>query len=246
MLSTRSKTGNRLPWLELVHEDLADIFKFHKGKLDELGDPSDRHDDVCLERCVMFIKQFPAEWQAYVSTFHTRSMRMDIALEPKSDQQQRCRNDMQGLHICDVCEAEGKHAAFANARALYCHMRQKHRLRNPLKRYVDGSLRCPVCAVQFESRIRVIAHVSEKRMRGKSQVSCRLMLEQGTFPTVPAALLTQLDEQDRLSRRVARRNGKSQPKVHVPAKRSRIRGCQDSDSGDLEHSLPKAAKLKLK
>ena len=110
------------------------------------------------------------------------------------------------------------------------HMRTKHAQKSALRTYLDGSGRCPVCLTQFESRIRCLAHVSEKRFRGKAQESCRSKLEAGGFLALPHALVSALDAADALLRRGARRHGRSAPLVTAPASRSKVRAVPNSMS----------------
>ena len=130
-------------------------------------------------------------------------------------------------NMCSICSQ-----CFGSSRALSMHMRTKHAQKSALRTYLDGSGRCPVCLTQFESRIRCLAHVSEKRFRGKAQESCRSKLEAGGFLALPHALVSALDAANALLRRGARRHGRSAPLVAAPASRSKVRAVPNSMLAD--------------
>ena len=123
-------------------------------------------------------------------------------------------------HVCNLCTA-----SFNSSRALSMHIRAKHHQRTPLRLYCDGSGTCPVCKVTFDSRLRVIAHLSEKRCRGKSKVTCQAHLSR--YPMISQELCDRLDDIDRTQRYHANKQGRAKPRVALPAKRSRKRGLPD-------------------
>ena len=110
---------------------------------------------------------------------------------------------------------------------LATHKRTAHKLRSQLRLYLDGSGVCPVCSVQFSSLLRLLAHVSERRSRGKSSCTCRSALEPGKFPQVPCEVVASLDAADRARRGKARREGRCVPPVVVRTQRSKVRGLPD-------------------
>eukprot|EP00973_Karenia_brevis_P027721 3820619-Karenia_brevis.AAC.1 len=82
--------------------------------------------------------------------------------------------------VCELCEAK---PAFKSAKALASHQRAKHKFRNPLGAYLDDSGICPVCGTNFHNRVRVLAHVSDTRVRSKVQrLTCRQQLLRGVVP----------------------------------------------------------------
>ena len=130
-------------------------------------------------------------------------------------------------HVCSHC-----HAAFNSSRALSMHVRSKHKERTPLRFYLDGSGVCPVCRTAFDSPIRLLAHVSETRRRGKTTITCRARLMEGSFPLISNEECGRLDEIDRKLRKAARKAGRSHPLVSAPAVRSRIRATPELSHDD--------------
>ena len=100
----------------------------------------------------------------------------------------------------------------------------------------------PCLSRAVDSRMRDIAHVSEKRLRGKNKTSCRLVLESGACASLNHDVVHELDNADRRSKRAANRSGRSRPKVSVPARRSWVRAQPNSDV--LTSALPFRLKRK--
>jgi hypothetical protein len=118
---------------------------------------------------------------------------------------------------CTLCSSN---PAFKSAKALASHMRSKHKVTNPLNRYIDNSGICPVCGTSFFSRARVLTHVSETRVRNKSgRKSCRQRLLAGEFPTVSDTVFTDAVLATRTERREAQRRGRTHVLATLPAKR---------------------------
>ena len=123
-------------------------------------------------------------------------------------------------HQCGMCTR-----AFASARMLMTHQRSFHGTRNPLKKFIGSDARCPVCLSVFSSRLRAIAHVTEKRRRGKGgrAMTCHERLQSGLYPSLSPEELQRLDAADTLARRIARKSGRSQPRSSAPVVRERAR-----------------------
>ena len=60
--------------------------------------------------------------------------------------------------VCEHCAD-----AFASVRALKSHARRKHGARIEQRFYADADGLCQVCHAQFGSRLRLIAHLSDRR-----------------------------------------------------------------------------------
>ena len=92
-----------------------------------------------------------------------------------------------GLNFqCTVC-----HACFPSERALASHCRAKHGHRLAIKSYIDGSGTCPCCGTRFRSRLRCIAHLSDRR-----RPRCADWVLANCVPLDPSTLET-LAERDR-------------------------------------------------
>ena len=118
--------------------------------------------------------------------------------------------------------------AFSTEKAYLMHMRTKHGFRCDARRYIGHDAVCPVCKMSFPSRLKAIAHLSEKRMRGRRKVRCYDSVLNASLVPLPDNLVQELDEADRLSRTKARKCGHSHPTHLVHAKRTLVRGVPDS------------------
>ena len=108
---------------------------------------------------------------------------------------------------CQICDDK---PCFVTNKGLLQHMRTKHALRVPARRFVDSSAACMFCGTQFRQRLRCIAHMSDSRR------PCfhRMM---ATEPPLSDAVACSLDEFDRAARRHARRDGHTHPIAVGPA-----------------------------
>ena len=110
---------------------------------------------------------------------------------------------------CGVCGVGG----FKSAKALAQHSRVKHHERCSMNRFVSSS-KCLVCARSFADRLRVIAHLSDPRQRGKTyKRTCREVVLAGGVLELPRDLVVQLDQEARVQRRSARKAGHTRPVV---------------------------------
>ena len=223
MLCSKSRSGLRLPWVTLVTNDLQ-IFFAHCpcASIRTLGSPDNPSN---LDRWVLFIRSFRADWKRALKCVSLFQCILDVALSQKIAEPIVTPLLMPAValsNVCSVCSS-----CFASSRALATHMRTKHARRSELRTYLDGTGKCPVCCAQFSSRIRCLAHVSEKRCRGRSQVSCRSRLQTGSYPALPADIVASLDAADALLRRGARKQGRSAPLVIAPARRTKQRAVPD-------------------
>ena len=110
------------------------------------------------------------------------------------------------MHICLECEphAQGVRTCFSTSRALESHMRAKHKTLCEFRCYVNADGKCPVCATVFNSRIRCIAHLSDRR-----RTKCSDIISEGQIRKLADATVARLDLLDRESRRLAQRAGHS-------------------------------------
>ena len=65
---------------------------------------------------------------------------------------------------------------------------------------------CPACQTYFHSRLRVIAHVNDRRNK-----LCKPQLLSGEFVQISAEVASELDGGERIARKEARRLGHSHP-----------------------------------
>ena len=113
-------------------------------------------------------------------------------------------------HVCTLCDGK----VFASSKALLQHLRIKHKERNPIIKYLRDSSICPACHVDFRSRLRLITHASETRVRGKAkQETCHKKILTMGLPQIEKSVLDELNKRDTAVCRNARRSGRT----HEPA-----------------------------
>ena len=116
---------------------------------------------------------------------------------------------------------------FVSRKALLAHATKKHGDRVEVRRYDGADARCPVCLHQFSTRLTAIAHLSEKRLRGKALRTCHDAVTAGGYPQLDAETLSSLDAVDRELRKKARRAGVQTPRAGYNAGRSKTRAQPD-------------------
>ena len=139
------------------------------------------------------------------------SMSMD---EPKASSNSRSCSS----HMCVQCEL-----SFASFKALQCHVRIKHVSRSLLNSYVGTSTVCPVCFVPFSNRLRLLAHINEKRKRGKRRLTCNAVLRAGFVKQVSDAEVCIANEEARTLRCKGRKRKLLTAPLMQSAKRVSIR-----------------------
>ena len=192
--------GRPLPWVARVRTDLDWLYHQLPNKFAELGRPQEAPD-----LWTRFMSEHPKEWKELVSL---------AGRSPDPDAHNNAPRSSALLtdgpfFACVACDK-----AFATWRAKAMHDRVKHSSSSALtpdvpKAYAPESGTCPVCKVTFSTRLRLIAHLTDRRVRGK-RVPCmnRVVPEM----RLPAATLEALDAQDRLARRAAQQSGLTQPR----------------------------------
>jgi len=147
-----------MPWCALIADDLRIMAAQLHHKLGNLGDPL-----VNAKEWVSVMRDFPQEWKSLVECLHDPPS--DVA---NVDPRPAC--DLR--FVCSLCESNGHRAAFASNKALQSHARVKHGSRSFMKQFIGSDFRCAVCRNQFSTRLRAIAHLSEKRKRGNRTRLC--------------------------------------------------------------------------
>ena len=164
--------------------------------------------------------KFPAEWASILSLYQTALDDVD-APECNLMSVRLIRLSPSALVTTSsfVCSRCGDR--FASQKALQAHSRSKHRTRSEVVARVGDIAVCPICHTNFHSRLRLITHLSESRVRSvKRGVSCRTEFLQAAFPLVDEVELGRLNDIDRRSRREARTRGHTHEIAHVPASRT--------------------------
>ena len=108
-------------------------------------------------------------------------------------------------HACDSCSV-----VFASPQALGLHKRRVHGFMNPIRRMIWGSC-CPICALEFHSRPRLIQHISY------DSPSCRSDFLESEPLELSVEVTRTLDARDAVTSRANRRAGLPERQAVVPA-----------------------------
>ena len=207
LLCTSRRDGSKLAWVQAVLADMQIIFANCKNKLADLGPP-----DSNAESWWKFIHDFPLEWRALVKSLHLTSMSLD---EVSVSRHLDCSHVE--AHRCSYCDR-----TFPSDRALLAHTRTKHRTFSEPARFVGRSLRCPICFTKFTNRPRLVAHLVDKRSRGKKEFTCNAVLCAGFVKPADEQEFSEVCLADRILRKEARKRGLTQPRADTTAKRLRV------------------------
>ena len=112
-----------------------------------------------------------------------------------------------GWFRCQLCISTACRV-FPSERALRAHLVSGHGTRCQTRAFIDSDGRCPVCGLNFHTRIRAIAHAQRK----SSACSLRIQL----CKPLPDERIRLLDAEDALARRVARKSGHATPLATLP------------------------------
>ena len=214
MLSSTSanQTSKRLPWVELVLQDMMDLREFHGSKLETLGDPATN-----AKEWMALIHDFPHYWSQMVSSYTKACTHMDQVARGTG----RMLVNGPNLYRCSDCAMAGLDCCFVSEKGLLAHKRKVHGHRSSLRRFLDASGICPICCCIFSSRTRALAHLTEKRNRSKTnRTSCRDVLLAGNFCPLLDETVEKLDLSDKIARAQARKRGHTQPIAGFFAKRT--------------------------
>ena len=183
-------------WTQLVLGDLRLLKQGSGGKLDNLGDPAEY-----LGLWQNLIHNYPTEWRGLVRGlcyFHCPQL---------GPQRPAAACDFQpraGRHLCDQCGQ-----SFPTERGRNMHQRKVHGVRSDMRCFAPKDGRCPVCLRTFSIRLRLVAHLMEKRVRG-GRIPCGAVVTEEM--RLPDRMVRELDEQDKEQRRKAQRVGRTQPR----------------------------------
>ena len=198
--------------MELALRDMYEVQKFLSPKLDALGDPW-----TCSHRWLDFFRNWPNQWAQLLKKFSPVTTAADGAAGRALSQKRGGEVCIADSFRCPTCAA-----AFGTGKALAQHRRIRHGERMQARRFVGADCSCPVCGIKFASRTRVLAHLAEKRSRGKhGGVPCGSAITSGRWAPLPPALIDVLDSADRTERAAAWKRGWTQPHAEVHASRAR-------------------------
>ena len=207
--------NKRLPWMELLALDF-DILRLELPRT--FVDCPRFQDDPQFFYTIF--RDCPGEWKLIVDAYQSplNDVENPLLRDAGAASQEDGRLTTSAVFECDQC-APGT-AVFCSSKALQAHSRKKHGVRAAVIRYIPDTTVCPICQVEFRSRLRLITHASESRIRSKTRrIGCRDQILNGNFPPVPNDELTKLNLRDRDTRRAASRAGHSHEIARAPAKR---------------------------
>ena len=188
--------GKHMPWALLLLNDL-NILRNACSRIFE-------HTPCALESPEFWTKlmtEYPAEWKSTLREYFTV---LDDVHAPVLSSTLAC---LVASFQCSLCP----HVPFHNQKALDQHRRVQHGVRNTIREHVGNFSRCPNCCTDFHQRIRLLAHLSDKRRNEQ----CREFVF--ALPKIEASELERLDVVDRNLRRVASQAGHTHVLAHVPA-----------------------------
>ena len=205
-----SDGNRRLPWMDLLIND----FEILRAELPKI-----------FVDCPLFgvdpnfffrmMRDCPVEWKCIVDAYQTPLNDTEV---PQTQTVRANLRTASNVFACDVC-GHGE-AVFGSSKALQTHKRMKHGTRSSVIQYIPNTSVCPVCKVDFRSRLRLITHASESRARSKNRrYTCRDVILSGILPQLPAAELAGLNARDREARRAASKAGHSHEIARLPAKK---------------------------
>ena len=190
-----------MPWTRAVRQNLLDLSRYLERELASLGSPIDN-----AQSWKELMLSYPAEWSELVGRFFFQGLGPFVPDEPEKGAKLLKRG---GAFGCQVCGESG----FQSQKALEQHTRVKHGQKCAMNFFVADA-RCPVCNKQFADRLRVIAHLSETRVRSKSgKPTCRDRVLAGEVPRLDDSVVTELHGKARVQRAEARRAGHTRPVV---------------------------------
>ena len=195
--------GKPTRWAKLVCDDLVAMHAALPFETAELGDPR-----AHPEKWFAAARNHPNMWKELVS--------LVVVCESVCDRKSLPHAEASDI-VCVVCNQH-----FKSERAASMHRRVVHGESCKAKCFAPQSGQCPICGIRFSTRLRLIAHLTEKRFRS-GKAPCGQELHK-CKPLDPAEV-ARLDDLDRQARQQARRQGRTQPRTTcppLPTKRKRL------------------------
>ena len=199
LLQAADGRGRRMPWIVLILDDLSVLRDALPRILCSLPPPA-----VDAAPYWEIASKFPKEWAEIVASYST-----------SYDDPARCRRpahqDPHGrAFTCQLCP----HWQFSSSKGLAQHQRIARGQRTPVSDFVGDWRTCPVCKTTFASRVHLVNHLAEKRVRSKLRsTTCGAEFLSHSPPKVDMSLLATLVAIDRRERQEARKQGRTRPTV---------------------------------
>ena len=235
LLQFVSPKGQRLPWVDLILNDLVMLKLCSGRRLEAMPDPR-----VDLSKWWSLAGSFPLEWKELVSSYHSvydddqfwSSISVPSAPEtlvcpavPATTGANTAAH-ASPAYACQLCSGK----AFMTSKALAQHARIKHKMRTPVDQFVPATATCMVCGTIFASRLLLVSHLSDNRVRSKvrGQPCGQVFLSRNPQP-VDAQELQRIHDSERQIRRDAASRGHTHQIALVPAfnpRRSVLKGIK--------------------
>ena len=208
LLQQRTPSGDRLPWVNLILDDICVLRGAVAPKLDALPLPA-----VDPQAWWSLIREFPCEWKLLVKSYHTSC---------DDSQDERCVDYTQAAR-CGTC---GR--MFGSAKAAAQHARIAHKVRSLPSVCVGDISVCQFCGTDFHCRLALVSHLSDTRIRSRVRgTSCGLQFVASNPTPLPPQVVAALNDEARVLRRNAFAKGHSHVlvvKPAVPSKRKITQG----------------------
>jgi len=203
IITCMRRKGVPIPWVAQIRSDLATLRRHVQGQAAALPD-----DTAPLEAWASLFNDRRAWESAVESIFFVESVSDKFGAQASQEAR---------LHVCTMCpqRPDGTRPGWASERALQSHMRSKHKCLSDYRHYVNEDGRCPICKTIYNTRIRCLAHITDRR-----RPRCAQAIDVGGATKLAESTVLRLDEADRAQRREAQRQGSTHPVAQGPAIRS--------------------------
>ena len=191
--------GQQLAWTKLIISDML-VIRARVSLCSWLPQPA-----LASKKWVDFITTQPDKWSMAVNALFFQDSAYDKSGAASPGQ-------VVVQYRCSQCTA-----SFPTSKAMLAHMRSKHGVRCPQRYYSYSDGQCPVCKTCFQTRLRVLAHLSDSR-QGRNKCWLCIAENPQNFEQLTENQAKELDDLDRTARREAVRAGHT----HVLAKMSAI------------------------
>ena len=217
LLHSRGKLDTKLPWVELVLADMQLLYNTFPSIFASFSSP-----DLDSVVWVNAIRDYPQEWCNIVDRYHDHHDDTDVRNGRSCTKRRHSQINVTSVavHSCTLCDDPPFVAE--TERGLLAHTRRKHGVRTPVAAFLADSSICPACGTDFHSRVRLLTHAADKRVRSITRgKSCYQQIMDMQLPRVPLGELERLQKQEREECRDAGRRGHSHPLAINPAKRTK-------------------------
>ena len=205
LLQADDGRGNRMPWAMLLLEDLSMLRSALPRVFGSLPHPA-----VDASPYWEIASKFPQEWCQIVNEYFTSQD------DPGRLKRPACVDSHPSALRCSKC----RRGPFSSAKALAQHELVAHGKRTPVSAFVGAWKRCPVCHTEFASRLHLVNHLADKRVRSKvRQTNCGIVFLSADPRMVESSLFSTLMASDKLERQQARKLGHTRPIVGAAAKK---------------------------